>query len=216
MAEYSQRHIAVEGCIGVGKTTWARALASARQGCLILEEFDKNPFLTAFYADPAGNVIETELQFLLTHYHQLKQFPKRANETAEMFTDFTFFKDAIFAESNLIDPADKGMFDTLYSFLSAKLRAPDLVIYLRGSDRLILDRIRQRGRSTEMQADSAYFVRLNHAYERFFSRFNGPVSMIDADLFDCIKQPESVNGVSKVIDAALNHHLAPGARTGRC
>lgn len=208
MTHRVRRHIAVEGCIGVGKTTWAQALANARQACLVLEAFDKNPFLPAFYADPVGNGLETELQFLLTHYHQLKHFPQRADEALETITDFTFFKDTIFADTNLSDPADKGMFDVLYNFLSAKLRAPDLVIYLQGSDNLILERIRQRSRSMEMQIDTAYFVRLNRAYEKFFSRFNGPVRVINADLLDCIKRPEAVQEVLQVIDAALVHHPA--------
>jgi deoxyadenosine/deoxycytidine kinase len=198
----------VEGCIGVGKTTWAQALANARQACLVLEAFDKNPFLPAFYADPVGNALETELQFLLMHYHQLKQFSQRADEALETITDFTLFKDTIFADTNLSDPGDKGMFDVLYNFLSAKLRAPDLVIYLQGSDNLILERVCQRSRSMEMQIDTAYFVRLNRAYEKFFSRFNGPVRVINADLLDCIKRPEALQEVLQVIDAALVLHPA--------
>lgn len=204
-------HIAIEGCIGAGKTTWARALASARQTCFVLEEFDKNPFLSAFYADPVGNVLETELQFLLTHYHQLKQKPPQADGILETFTDFAFFKDLIFAETNLMDHADKCLFDTLYNYLSARLKPPDLVIYLRGSDKLILDRIRQRNRSMEMQIDEAYFVRLNRAYEHFFSRFAGPLRIVDADQWDCIKQYGAVQEISKMIDSALGLHKGQDA-----
>jgi len=214
--KYQFHHqIAIEGCVGAGKTTWARALASARQTCFVLEDFDKNPFLSAFYADPVGNVLETELQFLLTHYHQLKQIPLRSNKVTETITDFAFFKDIIFADTNIMDHAEKRMFDTLYNFLSAKLRPPDLVIYLRGSDKLILDRIRQRNRSMEMQIDEAYFIRLNRAYEHFFSRFEGSLRIVDADQWDCMTQNEAVQEISKVIDSAmgvqrgLNVHTNP-------
>src|SRR5581483_8472769 len=93
MSGGSQLHIAIEGCIGVGKTTLATKLAAFRKSTLILEEFEKNPFLGAFYHDPAGNVFETEVQFLLVHYHQLKTL---SGSVQESITDFTFAKDLIY------------------------------------------------------------------------------------------------------------------------
>ena len=195
------RQIAVEGCIGAGKTTWAKALADVRRSSLILEEFDKNPFLPEFYADPVGNVLETELQFLLIHYHQLKRIP--AKDGTETITDFAYDKDAIFADLNLPEASEKDMFRRLYRFLAARLRAPDLVIYLRASDDLIFERIRQRNRSMEQDIDTAYFAKLNRAYDDFFVRFAGPHYVIDANQLDCVRQPELVTKVSEAIDAVL-------------
>lgn len=201
MTQKEGRLICVEGCIGAGKTTWARALAAARGAKLVLEEFDKNPFLNAFYSDPVAHVLETELQFLLIHYHQLKGIRGQAGQ--EAITDFTFFKDAIFAELNFSIPAEKEMFFRLYEFLDARLRSADLVVFLRGSDQLILERIRQRNRSMEQEIDTAYFTRLNRAYGEYFSEYRGPHYVIDADRMDCLARPETIPMVSEAINLAL-------------
>jgi deoxyguanosine kinase len=195
------RQIAVEGCIGAGKTTWAEALARVRHSSLVLEEYDKNPFLAEFYADPIGNVLETELHFLLIHYHQLKRISNQV--VSETIADFSYDKDAIFADLNVSEPSERGMFGTLYRFLSSRLRAPDLVIYLRASDQLIFERIRRRNRSMEQDIDIAYFAKLNRAYEDYFTHFAGPRHVIDADQLDCVKRPELVTEVSKSVDAIL-------------
>jgi deoxyguanosine kinase len=197
-----RRHIAIEGCVGVGKTTLAEKLAKFRQARLLLEDFEKNPFLEEFYADPTGNVLENSLQFLLLHCHQIKQI--RKIDCSEAITDFTFFKDSIFAEINLVDSSEKDIFKKVCRCLHAKYPAPDLVIYIRGSNSLIFDRIRQRNRPMELKAESSYFAKINEAYERFFSAFTGPLHIINADLHDFIKNPECVAKLSKTVDALLN------------
>src|SRR5438552_2276428 len=141
------RLIAVEGCIGVGKTTWAKAIAEARNAKLALEEFDKNPFLEAFYADRPGNALETELHFLLVHFHQLKNIQKQ--KSRETVADFALFKDTIFSQLNLKGGEENEIFKRLYHVLAKRLDRPDLVIYLRGSNDLILNRIQQRNRALE-------------------------------------------------------------------
>src|SRR5438105_4356005 len=134
MIRTEHRHVAVEGCVGVGKTTLATKLAQFRRSRLVLEQFEKNPFLEAFYVDPAANVFETESQFLLLHYYQLKAVYH--SPQGETITDFTFFKDLVFATVNLCDPSEERMVLSLYEFLLARLGAPDLIIYLKGSDDL--------------------------------------------------------------------------------
>jgi deoxyadenosine/deoxycytidine kinase len=207
-----RRQIAVEGCIGVGKTTWAQLLAQLRGSKLVLEAFDKNPFLPAFYSDPVANVLETELGFILIHYHQLRHIAEQG--AAETSTDFTFAKDGIFADLNFSDSSERAIFDHLYGFLAARLRAPDLVIYLRGSDQLIFERIRQRNRSMEQEIDTTYFGRLNRAYEEYFARFDGPLHVIDADRSDCLKNPELVEELSRAIDVRLGLSRAPRVEGG--
>lgn len=115
----SHLHIAIDGCIGVGKTTLATKLADVRKAHVLLEEFEKNPFLSDFYSDPIAHVLETELQFLLLHYHQLKKIPQTSAH--ETITDFTFLKDLVFAEMNFRDGAEKAMFIQLYEFLLDRL-----------------------------------------------------------------------------------------------
>ena len=194
----SHLHIAIDGCIGVGKTTLATKLADARKANLVLEDFEKNPFLSDFYLDPAAHVLETELQFLLLHYHQLKKIPQ--TPAGETITDFTFFKDMVFAEMNFRDAAEKAVFNRLYEFLLWRLPAPDLVIYLRGSDDLVIERIRQRNRSIEQVIDVDYFKKLNKAYADHFSRLKGPIYAINADDFDCVNDPEALHSICAAID----------------
>ena len=202
----SHLHIAIDGCTGVGKTTLATTLADARKARLLLEDFEKNPFLGDFYSDPVAHVLETELQFLLLHYHQLKQIQR--STAGETITDFTFFKDLVFAEMNFHSTAEKAIFKQLYEFLLERLPSPDLVIYLKGSDELIIERIRLRNRSIEQKIDVDYFKKLNTAYESHFSSFGGPIHVINADDFDCLNNPAALSELSAAIDARARRRLA--------
>jgi deoxyguanosine kinase len=204
MSGGSKLHIAIEGCIGIGKTTLATNLAAFRKSALVLEEFEKNPFLGDFYGDPAGNVFETEMQFLLLHYHQLKGLSGSAQET---ITDFTFAKDLIFGDLNFREKYEKKIFLQLYEFLLARLPAPNLVIYLKGSDGLIIDRIRKRNRTIEQTIDAEYYKMLKRAYDERFLRNASNVHVIDADHFDCIKDSTTVGKISSVIDSFTVHAL---------
>lgn len=194
-------HIAVEGCVGVGKTTLATQLAQLRSARLVLEEFEKNPFLPEFYADQRQHVFETEMQFLLLHYHQLKGVCQRSE--GETITDFTFFKDLVFANNNLLETSEKEMFVNLYEFLLTRLREPEVIIYLKGSDGLIEERIRKRSRSMEAEVDMGYFRRLRKAYDEFFLQCGHRVHVIEADSFDCLRDTTALKAVSGAIDSLL-------------
>jgi deoxyadenosine/deoxycytidine kinase len=198
MSGGSQLNIAIEGCIGVGKTTLATKLAAFRKSTLVLEEFEKNSFLEAFYRDPIGNVFETEMQFLLLHYRQLKGLSGSAQES---ITDFTFAKDLIYGDLNFREASEKKIFVQLYEFLLARLLAPDVVIYLKGSDDLIISRIRKRNRSIEQTIDVEYYKKLKRAYDEVFLHSASNVHVIDADHFDCINDPMALGKISSVIDS---------------
>lgn len=206
MSAGSRLHIAIEGCVGVGKTTLATKLAALRHADLILEEFEKNPFLGEFYRNPAGNVLETEIQFLLVHYHQLKRLPSSGKET---ITDFTLAKDLIFGDLNFREASEKKMFVQLYEFFLARLTAPDLVIYLKGSDDLIIDRIQKRNRTIEQTINVEYFKKLKRAYDEEFSRSASKVHVIDADHFDCLNDPTALESICLVIDSVAGCSIIP-------
>jgi deoxyguanosine kinase len=193
-----QRHIAIEGCVGVGKTTLAERLSTFRHARLVLEAFENNPFLEQFYENPTSNVLENSLQFLLLHCHQIRQM--RKIWCTETITDFSFFKDGIFAEINLLDQVERELFGKACDLLHAKLPAPDLVIYIRGSNSLVFERIRQRNRLMEGGTDNSYFAKINEAYEKFFSGFTGNVHIIEADIYDCLNDPAYVPSLSKTMD----------------
>jgi deoxyguanosine kinase len=91
--------IVVEGCIGAGKSTVAKGLAAHRKSEALFEAFDSNPFLPAFYDDPAANAIETEFTFLLLHFHQLKKNGETILKS-EVITDFNIEKDLLYANLN--------------------------------------------------------------------------------------------------------------------
>lgn len=201
MPETRLRHIAIEGCIGAGKTTWARKLSEARNSKHLLEDFDLNPFLPAFYKDPEANLLETELNFLLIHYHQLKNLRSAVN--GEVISDFAFLKDKIFALNNIKDPSEMQVFDTLYLHLEEKLRQQDAIIFLKASDELVCKRIAIRNREIEQEIDTSYYSNLNATYNRFFQEYKGPVLVVDADRIDCISDPSSVDLVSNQIDNLL-------------
>src|ERR1039457_6493372 len=105
--------IAIEGCFGVGKSTVARGLADFRRSKLLLEDFESNPFLKAFYGDPAGTAIETEFAFLLLHFHQLKAHADVSSRD-EVISDFHLGKDLLYAHLNL-NSRVKKTFEDLYN-----------------------------------------------------------------------------------------------------
>src|SRR5277367_2700451 len=129
--------IAIEGCFGVGKSTVAKGLAAHRGSALLLEEFESNPFLRAFYRDPVGTATETEFAFLLLHYHQLK-----ANATSirkgETVSDFHLGKDLIYTNLNIPDPRVRKTFGDLYYLCLEKAPVPDLLVLLSSTDDLLM------------------------------------------------------------------------------
>ncbi len=154
--------IAIEGCVGAGKTTLAEGLAAVRATHLLLEDFSAVPFLDEFHRDPVGCALETEFAFLLQHYHQLRL---AARATGELIADFTFAKDRLFAELNMTDEHERSIFFELFRLLEKRLPAVALTVFISASDELILDRIRQRARSFELATDPSYYRQLNTAYE---------------------------------------------------
>ncbi|MDX9751992.1 MAG: deoxynucleoside kinase [Flavobacteriales bacterium] len=157
------RYIAVEGLIGAGKTTLARRLAAERDARLVLEEFDDNPFLERFYADPGRYGFSVELSFLAQRYHQLKRITEQDLFRPRTVADYSLGKSMVFASVTL--PADEyALFRDLYDIMYGDLPAPELVVYLHlGQDRL-RERIRRRGRSYEQNIGTDYLLRLQDRY----------------------------------------------------
>jgi deoxyguanosine kinase len=197
--------IAIEGCVGAGKTTIARGLAGVRGSKLLLEDFSAVPFLEEFYRDPVGCAVETEFSFLLQHYHQLRL---AAREDSEFVSDFTFAKDLIFADMNIDDPAEREAFSDLHQLLNQRLPQAALTIFISASDELVLHRIENRGRSFELQADPMYYQRLNKGYEDFFAEFSGSLLRVSADQMDFCRDPELFRWLSDEVDSQLGLTLS--------
>jgi len=110
----------------------------------------------------------------------------------------------VFAETNISDTAEKEMFIELYQFLLARLPKPDIILYLKGSDDLIIERIRRRNRMNEVKTDLTYFKKLKRAYDAFFSSYGGRIHFIDADHFDFLNNQNLLDEVCKIIDSSLS------------
>jgi deoxyguanosine kinase len=195
-------YVAVEGVIGVGKTTMAR-LISVRMGMPVLfERFEENPFLGPFYSDRARYAFQTEVFFLLNRYRQQQAEVMPAIAAGDLVTDYMFAKTHIFARMNLAGD-EWTLFEQLYDALSEKVARPDLVVYLRASVDTLMSRIYQRDRSFERQMQRAYIAELAERYEAFFSRYHdAPMLTLDTDRLDLVRDPAAQ---AEVISLVTNH-----------
>lgn len=178
------RYIAVEGPIGVGKTSLARRLAESLNGELLLEQPADNPFLERFYDDPRGTALPTQLFFLFQRVRQMDQL-RQADLFAEArITDFLIDKDRLFAELNL-DRHELDLYDRVAASVAVEVPAPDLVVYLQAPVDTLLARIGRRGIGYEQQVNRRYLERLAEAYARFFHAYvASPLLIVNAAVLD--------------------------------
>ena len=198
-------YIAIEGVIGVGKTTLARLLQPAFQAVLLLEVFEENPFLSDFYADRERYAFQTQVFFLLSRYHQQrKAVGELLSEKENLFSDYTFEKDALFARINL-EGDELEMYYRVHDALAEKIVRPDLILYLRASTEILMQRIAFRDRPYERNMEKDYIHQLNLAYESFFgAHHQGAVVLaIDTDTLDYVRNPESLKFVENRIRQTL-------------
>jgi deoxyguanosine kinase len=198
-------YIAIEGVIGVGKTTLARLLQPVFQTELLLEVFEENPFLSDFYADRARYAFQTQTFFLLSRYHQQHRFvPKLLSQGLHIIADYTFEKDSLFAKINLAGD-ELDMYYKVHEALVEKIPRPDLIVYLRASTPTLMQRIALRDRSYERNMEFEYIDLLNQTYEDFFSESNirTPVLIIESDPLDFVRQGEHLKWVEDRIRRSL-------------
>jgi deoxyguanosine kinase len=193
--------IVVEGCVGAGKSTVAAGLAACRGSQLLTENFEVNPFLRAFYENPAENAIETEFAFLLLHFHQLKN--QVATAKAEVVADFHLGKDLLYADLNLKDKRARHLFGELYQLVAGKIVSPDLMICLSATTDLLVQRIRLRKRDFEMDIELEYYARVNSAYEGFFDSYPGKKLRLQMDEWDFVKDPTLYERLSVLVNGEL-------------
>jgi deoxyadenosine/deoxycytidine kinase len=195
--------IAIEGCLGAGKSTVATGLAECRNSRLVLEAFEANPFLRAFYENPVEHAIETEFAFLLLHFHQLKD-RTLADAGLEVIADFHLGKDLIYADLNLKDLLARRLFGQLYELCSERTPAPSLLIFLSAATDMLVQRTRARNRDFELGIDPEYYEAVNSAYENFFERYAGKKLRVSMEHWDFVKEPALYEKLSSLIDGELN------------
>ncbi|MDP4219672.1 MAG: deoxynucleoside kinase [Bacteroidota bacterium] len=184
------RYIAVEGPIGVGKSTLADMLAQHFRARLILERYEENPFLQSFYDDRRRTAFQTQLFFLLSRYRQQQELIHTDLFYESCVSDYLFNKDRIFAEVNLTRDELK-LYEEVTSALDKTVPIPDVVIYLQGSVSLLQQNIKKRGRNFEKNMNREYLEQIVSAYNDFFFHYRDTRLIVaSCDDFDFLRMPE--------------------------
>lgn len=170
-------YIAVEGAIGVGKTTLARNLAKTFEYETLLEMPEDNPFLDRFYADPKANALPAQLYFLFQRTRQLEEIKQRDMFHPVRVADFLLEKDPIFAQVTL-DDDELRLYQMVYAQLTLDAPKPDLVIYLQAPTEVLKQRIRRRGLNSERHIEPNYLAKLNDAYAAYFHYYEASPLLI--------------------------------------
>ncbi|MFZ1888079.1 MAG: deoxynucleoside kinase [Candidatus Binataceae bacterium] len=195
-------YIAVEGPIGVGKTSLAQMLAKELSARLLLEDADNNPFLPRFYADPDKYAFPAQLYFLLTRYNQQRELLQRDLFEQATVADYLFAKDRIFANLNLA-PDEIKLYEGVYKLVDAQMAKPDLVVYVRARVEVLGERLRKRNRDFERHISYEYLERVSSAYRDFFFYYDeAPLLVVDSSEIDFVGNPRDLADLIREIDAA--------------
>jgi deoxyguanosine kinase len=181
------RHVAVDGPIGVGKTSLVELLARRFRGTKVLEDVD-NPFLPDFYKKKKGAAFQTQLFFLLSRYQQQQEIAQIDLFSTLVIADYHFPKDKIFACLNL-DDSELLIYDKLYTLLSESVRKPDLVIYLQANLETCMKRVRKKTRALEKAITPEYLAQLIEAYNYYFYHYEEtPLLVVDTNEIDFVSR----------------------------
>jgi deoxyadenosine/deoxycytidine kinase/NTP pyrophosphatase (non-canonical NTP hydrolase) len=196
-------YIAIEGPIGVGKTTLARILQEELGGKVLLEVFEENPFLSDFYADRARYAFQTQIFFLLSRYRQQHQIVAQALQRGSLISDYLFAKDRLFALLNLSGD-ELAVYEHMHAALGEKIPAPQLVVHLWANTDILMYRIATRDRAYERSMSRQYIDDLRVAYQRFFVDYDtAPVLHVDTTDLDFVANTQDRRHVVGLVRSAL-------------
>ena len=164
-------YIAIEGPIGVGKTTLVRKLAQRFDARLVLEVVEENPFLASFYTDRERYAFQTQLFFLMSRFKQQQELHQADLFSPNTLADYHLLKDRIFAQLTLEDD-ELALYERVYKSLESQVLKPDVLIYLHAPLPVLLGRIVRRGRPFERDFDAQYLADLSRAYQDHFARYD--------------------------------------------
>jgi deoxyadenosine/deoxycytidine kinase len=210
------RYIAIEGPIGVGKTSLANYLSKEMNGRPLSEEVEANPFLPKFYSDIKKYALQTQLFFLLCRYQQQKGLFQQELFTETVVSDYLFAKDRIFAYLNL-DEDELKLYEQVYRLLDTRIPKPDLVIYLQASTDVLKARIRKRNKEYEKGVKEEYLEKLVDAYNRYFFYYNDtPLLVVNTTEIDFVDNPSDLLNLLREIRSMKggSQHYIP-LSTGR-
>jgi deoxyadenosine/deoxycytidine kinase len=197
----SVRHFAVEGAIGVGKTSLVHRLHGEWGGSRFLEVVEGNPFLTGgFYQDMEAYAFDTEMFFLLSRFRQQRAVAAALEEgRMPVLADYVFEKNRIFAELTLA-PRDLAVWQRLFGALEPEAPRPDLTVYLKADVDVLMDRVRVRNRPFERDLQRDYMARLTEAYDRFFETWPGRLLVIEVSVLDFVRSEADFAAVRALVE----------------
>jgi deoxyguanosine kinase len=199
------QYIAIEGVIGVGKTSLAQLLAERLQAGLILEDPTDNPFLGDFYKNPAQYAFPAQIFFLLARFQQQQRLLERDLFFSRIISDYLFEKDALFASVTLTD-REMQLYKKVSSALKPDVPRPDLVIYLQASTPVIMERIHGRNLEIEKPIEKEYIDALNETYNQFFFNYSdAPLLVVKTDDIDFVHNENQLADLIKQIKRPQPH-----------
>jgi deoxyadenosine/deoxycytidine kinase len=202
----NHRYIAIEGNIGVGKTTLSQLLSKHYNAKLVLEEFAENPFLTKFYENPKQYAFPLELFFLAERFKQQQELIKKNDLFQELIiSDYLFTKCLLFAKVNLPDE-EYRLFQKMFDVFSQQLTIPDILIYLHAPVNTLQGNIKKRNRKFEQAIPDDYLFRIQETYTSYIKQHQIKTIYIDASNADFIYNEAHL----KVITDALDKDLEQG------
>jgi len=211
------RYVAVEGVIGVGKTSLAKLLAERLKAKIVLEEVEENPFLKDFYKDRARYAFQAQMHFLFSRYQQQRTLRQMELFSERTVADYLFQKDRIFASLNLSE-RELNLYEKVVALLEHEVQRPDIVVYLQATTEVLLERIGRRGRSFERDIDPGYIEELNRAYNHFFFHYiDAPLLVVNTSGIDFVQHSEDFEDLLKRIgshDAGTTYYT-PLERRGK-
>ena len=188
-------YVAIEGAIGVGKTSLAKLLSDRLGAKLVLEKFEENPFLSEFYDDPVRFSFQTQLFFLLQRYQQQQELRQVDMFHNLLISDYMFIKDRLFASLNL-DEKEMSLYDSIANMLERNVINPDLIIYLQADTNTLMKNIAKRGREFEANISYDYINGLNEIYTEYFFRYNEtPLVIINTNHIDFVNNSADLDQV---------------------
>jgi len=192
-------YIAVEGVIGVGKTSLCSIIGENFSAKIVYEKFDENPFLEDFYSDRERFAFQTQLYFLLSRYRQHQEMMQVELFHKLLVSDYMFVKDKIFANITLSDK-ELVLYNSVVTLLERDIPNPDLVIYLQSSTERLMENIRERGRHYEELITEDYLQQLNDAYNDFFLRYeSSPLLIVNSTDIDFVNNEKDRNNLIEKI-----------------
>jgi len=199
--------VAIEGPIGVGKTTLARRLGDTFRSDLILEGAEENPFLEKFYQDPKSVALPTQLYFLFQRVKQLQELRQSDLFSPCTIADYLMDKDRLFARVTL-DDDELHLYEQVYSNLTLDAPTPDLVIYLQAPVDVLLSRIQSRGRDNERPILRDYIHQISDAYTHYFHYYDSsPLLIVNASGLDIVSNDEHYNQlVERILNTQRGKH----------